>query len=110
MGLKYASLEASIDLADALIHSKDYSGAQRELEAALPRCEKMSLRALQAKAHYLLAISLGKQGQAADAARQFAQSGEILEEISKECRSDDLRKREDLRPLFEASVQAAAKR
>jgi len=109
LGLKYLSLEASIDLADALIHSKDYLGAQRELEATLPKCEKMSLRMLQARAHYLLATAMRKKGQAADAARHFAQSSQILEEIGKESHSDDLRKREDLRPIFEASVQNAAK-
>ncbi len=55
IGMKYISLGASVDLADALVHRKDYSAARRELANALPKCEKVNLRVLQAKVHYLLA-------------------------------------------------------
>jgi serine/threonine protein kinase/tetratricopeptide (TPR) repeat protein len=108
VGMKYVSLGASVDLADAFLHRKDYPAAGRELTAALPKCEKVSLRVLQAKIHYLLSIALGSSGQASDAARHLAQTRQIMEDIRKEARSDDFLKRADLKPILEL-VQTAAK-
>jgi tetratricopeptide (TPR) repeat protein/predicted Ser/Thr protein kinase len=108
IGMKYISLGASVDLADAFLHRKDYPAARRELAAALPKCEKVSLRVLQARIHYLLAIALGKTGQNSDADRNLAQARQIMEEIRKEARSDAFLKRADLKPILE-SVQTAVK-
>ncbi len=108
LGMKYISLGASVDVADALAHRKDYAGARRELTIALPKCERMNLRVLQARIHYLMAIALGNTGQSNDADRNLAQARQIMEEIRKEARNDNFVKRADLKPILE-SVQSTAK-
>src|SRR5262249_21283687 len=100
---------ASVDLADALVRRKDYVAARGELGILLPRCEKMNLRLLQARTHYLLSIVLSNTGQGSEADRNLAEARQIMDEIRKEARTDDFLKRADLKPLME-SAQTASKR
>src|SRR5260370_7336452 len=54
LGLKYSSVECSVYVGEALVNSKDYSRARQELEPALGKAEKLGLRTLLARDHYLL--------------------------------------------------------
>ncbi len=105
LGLKGLSVECSIYLAEALVNTKDYSHARQELERSLEKSEKLGLRMLMAKAHYLLATTLRITGNRAEASRHYGEARRILDEIRKEARSDDVLKRGDLSPIYAESVR-----
>jgi len=100
MGVKYVSVECSIYHAEALMNLKSYEPARKELESALSKSEKLSLRALLAQSHYLLARDLELAGAAADAPEHYKQARKILDEIQKDAKTDSVVKRSDLSPIY----------
>jgi serine/threonine protein kinase/tetratricopeptide (TPR) repeat protein len=100
LGLKYLSVESSVLLAQALIDAKRYPQARQELERALGQGEKLGARALQARAHFLLASTLRFTGDTTGSSRHLAEARRILEEIRKEAKTDDVLKRSDLAPIL----------
>jgi hypothetical protein len=81
-------------------HAKNYALAERELEGAVTRSEKLGLRALLAQSHFLLAHTLEVTGHARDAAPHFVQARQIAESIKEESKSDSILSRNDLSPIF----------
>jgi tetratricopeptide (TPR) repeat protein/predicted Ser/Thr protein kinase len=104
-GLKYLSLECSVYAAQALIDSKDYSRARQELDRSLRSSEKLGLQMLLAKSHYLLAETLRLSGNQAEGSRHYAAAHQILDDIRKEARSDDVLKRNDLATIYQESAR-----
>jgi tetratricopeptide (TPR) repeat protein len=102
VGLKQLSTEASAYLGEALIGRKDYARAAQVLETALAKSEKLGLRALLARNHYLLGRALLETGRGADASRHFSEARRIAEEIRTEAKTDDIKRRDDLSPLYKA--------
>jgi eukaryotic-like serine/threonine-protein kinase len=100
MGLKYLSIQCSVLLGEALTSQNQYALAQRELESAVTRSEKLGLRALNAQSHFLLAKALELSGHAADAAPHYAQARQIAASIHEEAKSDGVVSRSDLAPIF----------
>jgi len=100
LGLKYLSVECSVDLAEALIQTKNYAKAKDELNRALNRGEKLGLRALLARSQYLLGRALQLSGNAKEAASHFAEARRILDDIKKDAGSDSVTKRSDLAPIY----------
>jgi tetratricopeptide (TPR) repeat protein/TolB-like protein/predicted Ser/Thr protein kinase len=100
MGLKYLSIQCSVLLGEALLSQKQYPRAQRELEGAVTRSEKLGLRALLAQSHFLLARALEESGHAADASTQYAQARQVADSIHEETKSDSILGRSDLAPIF----------
>ena len=100
VGLKYLSLESSIYLGEAHLGQKDYSKAQEELNRALARSEKLGSTMLQARSRYLLATTLRLTGKDAEASRNYTEVCKILDEMSKESRSDAFLKRNDLAAMY----------
>ncbi|MGB7585236.1 MAG: tetratricopeptide repeat protein [Terriglobales bacterium] len=100
MGLKYLSIQCSVLLGEALTNQKQYPLAQRELESAATRSEKLGLRALLAQSHFLLAHALELSGHAADAAPHYAQALQIAQSIQEEAKTDRIASRSDLAPIF----------
>jgi tetratricopeptide (TPR) repeat protein len=100
VGLKYLSVESTVFLGEALVLAKRYTEARQELERALAKSEKLGLRTLLARSHFLLASALRSTGNAADAARHLGEARRILEEIRKEAGTDDVVKRVDLSPIL----------
>jgi tetratricopeptide (TPR) repeat protein len=98
--LKYLSVDSAVGLGEALVGAKRYPQARQELERALAKSEKLGLRALLARSHYLLASALRSAGNAADASRHLAEARRIVEEIRKEAKTDDVVKRADLAPIL----------
>ncbi len=96
VGLRYLSMECSVYLGEALVSTKDYPQANQELERTVARSEKLGMQVLQAKSHYLLGLSRRLTGKADDAAGHYAEAHRILDEISKEAKSDTVLKRADL--------------
>ena len=100
MGLKYASVECSIYLAEASIGMKNYSAAKTGLRDALNNSEKLGSQDLLAQSHFQMARALELSGSSAEAQDQFKQARQIADGIQKEARSDTITKRSDLSPIF----------
>jgi serine/threonine protein kinase/tetratricopeptide (TPR) repeat protein len=107
-GLKYVSVQATLDLAQALIHTKALPQARQELDRALTRSEKLGLRALQARAHSLLATDLRLSGNTSEAANHYREALHLLEEIRKETGNDVVLKRADLAALSAEATRYAS--
>jgi serine/threonine protein kinase/tetratricopeptide (TPR) repeat protein len=107
--LRYYAVRSSVDLAQALIATKDYAHARDELDSALGQSEKMGLRLETARIHYLLGRILELGGNSAEASAQYAQARNILDEIKKEPGAEHLAERFDLREMFAARAGATAK-
>jgi serine/threonine protein kinase/tetratricopeptide (TPR) repeat protein len=100
IGLKYLSIRCSLLLGEALASQKNYAAAQRELESALTRSEKLGLRALLAQSQFQLGRTLELSGHASDAAPHYAQALQIAKTIQDEAKADGLVHRSDLAPIF----------
>jgi tetratricopeptide (TPR) repeat protein len=99
VGLKNISTEATLALADALLNTRQYPAAKKELEAAQATSEKLGLQGLQARSQYLLGRTLELSGSAADAPTHFAVAKRILDGIRQESGSDAILKRQDTAPI-----------
>ncbi len=95
-GLRYLSLECSIDLAEAMMGSGDAAAARRELERVLGRAESLGAQMLTARIHHLLSRALTSGGQKDEASRHAAQARRIIDDIHREAGTDDVLKRADL--------------
>jgi eukaryotic-like serine/threonine-protein kinase len=105
--LKYYWLRGSVDLAQALINSKDYTHARQELETALSSSEKLGLRLESARIHYLLGDTDRLGGNATEADRQYQLAHEQFEELKKDPGAEHLMERSDLRAMYANAARAA---
>jgi serine/threonine protein kinase/tetratricopeptide (TPR) repeat protein len=105
LGLKYLSAECSINLAEALVNTKDYSRARQELERAVAKTEKLGLRTLSAQGHYLLAMTLRLTGKGAEAAGHYREALRLLEEVRKEAGANNVLQRADLNAIYTDSTR-----
>lgn len=103
LSVKYLSTKCSIALGDALLQTKDYSGAQDQLQSAVRKSEDSAMKSLLPEAHYLLSQVLRKKGNNADADRHLQQAAQLTEEMRKEANSDALLQRADLKPIVQAA-------
>lgn len=106
--LKYFSIQSSTDLAEAMIHTKDYSHAEQELESALSKSEKLGSRLQSARIHYLLGSVLDLSGKRADAAGQYHQAATSIQEMSKEPGAEKLPERADVKVMVAQASQFTA--
>ena len=83
-GLKYASAEASLYAAEALIKMKDFAGARTELERSMAISEKLGARPLLAKAHLTMGNALRLSGNIPEAAREYRNALQSVEEMRKD--------------------------
>ncbi len=105
--LKYFSIRSSVDLADALIKTKDYTHARQELESALTSSEKLGLRLDTAGIHYLLGEALRLGGNASEAQQQYQSAHSMFEELKKEPGAEHLLDRADLRTMYAQASRIA---
>jgi len=105
LGLKYLSVECSVDLGEALVNNKDHSRARQELEPALGKAEKLGLRTLLAKHHYLLATALRATGNGTEATPHYREALRLLDEIRKEAGAEKIIERADLKPIYAESTR-----
>ena len=103
LGLKYLSVECSIDLAEAQVNAKDYSHAREALDRALNESEKLGLRTMLSRTHYLLATVLRLTGRAPEASSHYREALRYLDEIEKDTGSDAVLKRSDLNVIYTES-------
>ncbi|PYT90150.1 MAG: hypothetical protein DMG36_20945 [Acidobacteria bacterium] len=104
-GLKHLSVECATYIAAARIEAKNYSQALEVLERSVAESEKLGLKTLLAKSHYLQAEALRLSGKQAEAPRHYSEAHRIIDEIRKEAQSDDLMKRSDLTTIYQQSVR-----
>jgi tetratricopeptide (TPR) repeat protein/serine/threonine protein kinase len=100
-GLKYLGLEASVDMAAAMVSNKDYSRARQELEKELRVSEKLGLRLQTARIHYLLGNVLRLTGNTDEAAGHYQKTLSLLDEMKKESGAEHLVDRSDMRAIYE---------
>jgi serine/threonine protein kinase/tetratricopeptide (TPR) repeat protein len=100
LNLKYLSVRASVDLAQALIDTKDYARARQELERALGRSEKLGSRLETARIHYLMGDAMRLAGETSDASRQYQQALQIFDALKKEQGAERLLDRFDLKTIY----------
>jgi len=105
--LQYRSLVVSVDLAEAMIRTKDLSHAQQELQAALGKSEKLGARAQIARIHYLLGNALRLSGNAADSSGHYRQALTLVDAMQKERGAEKLTDRADVKALIAEASQFA---
>lgn len=106
--MKYYGVRSSIDLAQALINTKDYGHAREQLDAVLRQSDKLGLRLETARIHYLNGEVLQLQGNAGEAAGQFQQARSMLEEIKKEPGAEHVLERSDLQAMYAGAGRTIA--
>lgn len=99
IGLKNLSVQCSVYLGDALIQTKDYDGARRELESSATKAEKLQLRAVLAQNQYVLANALRLSGKTTEAASHYHDALDYLKQIHEDTGSDAFLQRSDLNPI-----------
>jgi tetratricopeptide (TPR) repeat protein len=102
-GVAHVSLQCSIVLGQALIQNHDYVHAQQELGRALVRTDKLGLKPLSAKAHYLLAASLSASGNQAEAQEHYREARQLLDAMRKEPGAENILQRWDLKTMYEVA-------
>jgi serine/threonine protein kinase/tetratricopeptide (TPR) repeat protein len=107
-GMKYLALVSSVDLAAAMVNSKDYAHAREVLDQALNTSEKLGVRLQTALVHYQLGNLLKQKGDSAGAAAEYRQAANMLDEIKKEQGAEKVLQRADLKPVYEQSTQGSA--
>jgi serine/threonine protein kinase/tetratricopeptide (TPR) repeat protein len=107
---KYASLESSIYAAQALLHDKNYSDANREAQKALGQSDAQSLRMQVAREHYVLGMALRSSANSSEAPGHFRNAVQIWDEVRKEPGAEKILDRADLKTMYaEASQTTASK-
>jgi len=105
--LKYDWLSGSVDLAEAMIKSRDYAHARQELDQALNASEKMGTRLQTAIIHSQLGNLLKQTGDAAGAVGHYREATTLLDEIRKEPGAEHLLDRSDLKVIYNQTTQGA---
>ncbi|HEV3421128.1 MAG TPA: tetratricopeptide repeat protein [Candidatus Acidoferrum sp.] len=100
LGLKYLSTQCLILRGEALIGTKDYASALKELKSGALRSEKLKLRALLAESQYQWGRALELSGKAADAQSHYDEARRAATEVQKDAQNPALAKRYDLAPIF----------
>jgi len=100
LGLKYLSIVCLLLRGEALIGTRDYAGAEKELKSAVLRSEKLGLRVLQAQAHYQLGHALELAGDKSAAVAEYQEAKGRAAEILKDAQTEAVKKRSDLASVF----------
>jgi serine/threonine protein kinase/lipopolysaccharide biosynthesis regulator YciM len=97
VGLKNISTTATLSLAEALMNTRQYPAAKKEIETAQTTSEKLGLQVLQARSQYLFGrnLELSANGRA-EAAPHYTAAKRMLEAIRQESGSEAILKRQDL--------------
>ncbi len=104
-GVPNVSVESSIYMAEAMIRNHDNVHAQEELERALQRADKIGLKPLSAKAHYLLGNALRASGDQADAQQHYVSTIQLLDDMRNEQGSDKILQRVDFKTMYDEATR-----
>ena len=104
LGLQYLSVECALSEAEGLLKIKEYSRAQQRLEEVLGRSEKLGLRPLLLKSHFLLGTLFRLTSKGSDAVSHYQQAARLLDEMRKEPGTEKLLQRADLKTVYTEST------
>jgi tetratricopeptide (TPR) repeat protein len=109
LGLKYIAVECSTFLAEAMIQNHDYAQAQQELERALLRSDKLGVKPVSTKAHFLLGTVARQSSHSHEAQDNYRGAVQLLDGMRKEPGADKILQRSDFKAMYdEASHQSQA--
>jgi serine/threonine protein kinase/tetratricopeptide (TPR) repeat protein len=106
-GFAYVAVECSIYMAAAMIRTHDDSHARQELERALVRADKLGLKPLSAKAHYLLATSQRASGNQVEAQDHYRSAIQLLNAMRMEAGSEKILQRSDFKSIYDEANRLA---
>jgi hypothetical protein len=99
--LKYLSTQCLVLRGQALTGLKDYSNAEKDLNTATLRSDKLGLRVLRALSQYHLGRALELSGKGT-AGGHYQEARRAADEVQKEAQTDEVSRRSDLAPIFRA--------
>ena len=102
-GFAYMAVECAIYMAEARVRTHDDSHARQELERALLRADKLGLKPLSARAHYLLAATLRASGNQAEARQHYRDALQLFDAMRKEPGADKILQRSDFKSIYDES-------
>jgi len=105
MGRKSLSVQASTWMAEAMVASKDYVAARRELDRILPRSEKLGLRLQSAKIRYLMGTAMRLSGSTTESVAQYKAALNLLRDIQNDPGAEHVTERSDLKTVYEESLR-----
>jgi len=105
LGLKYTQVDSSVSMAQAMIQVKDTPHAQQELERALLQADKLGLKPLSAKAHYLLAGIFRGSGDAVEAQLHYQDALQLINAMHADPGADKLLERSDFKIMYEEATR-----
>jgi tetratricopeptide (TPR) repeat protein len=106
-GFSFMAVECQVYMADGMMRNHDGARARQELERALQRTEKLGLKPLSARAHYLLANDLRASGDAAEAQQHYRNAVELIDAISKDAGSEKILQRADIKMMYDEASRWA---
>ncbi len=107
LNMKYLALESSIEMAQAMVGSKDYSHALQELQGELGKSEKLGTRYQTARIQFLLGNALRLSGNTADAAGHYRETLSLLDDMKKEPGAEKLLQRQDIKAMYDESTRSS---
>ncbi len=107
LGLKYAQVECSVSMAEAMIKIKDSTHAQQELDRALLQADKLGLKPLSAKAHYLLASILRASGDQVEALPHYQEALQLIDAMHDDPGADKILERSDFKTMYEEATSGS---
>jgi eukaryotic-like serine/threonine-protein kinase len=106
-GFSYMAVQCSIYLAEAMMRTHDDSHARQELERALLRADKLGLKPLSTRAHYLLATTLRASGNQAEAQQHYRDALQLLDAMRKEPGADKILQRVDFKVIYDEATRGS---
>ena len=100
-GFAYMAVECSVYMAEAMVRNHDDLHARQELERALLQADKLGLKPLSAKAHYLLAGILRTSGNQAEAQDHYRNAVQLLDAMHKEAGAEKILQRSDFKTIYD---------
>ncbi len=104
-GVPNVSVECSIYMAEAMIRNHDNERARQELERALQRADKIGLKPLSVKAHYLLGNAMRASGNELEAQQHYLTTTQMLDDMRKEPGSDKILQRSDFKTMYDEATR-----
>ncbi len=95
------ALQCKVTLAEALIQTKDYSGARQILQETTATAEKSGMRLRLARIYYLQATVARLSGNSGDAWNEYRQTIALLTTIRNEPGAENILRRADLKAVFD---------
>jgi serine/threonine protein kinase/tetratricopeptide (TPR) repeat protein len=105
-GFAYMAVECSVYMADGMLRSHDSLHARQELERALLQAEKLGLKPLMVKAHYLLGTALRSSGQQDEAKQHYREAVQLLDGMRNDPGADRILQRSDFKTMHEGGTSS----